>query len=81
MIYYTSALLSTFIGRDGVTPLSPMILFLQCLLMTHALPMVTFVLLGEPTTAIVSMRVDWRSVTIDSGGPSVMTCGAVRMLE
>ena len=45
--------------------------------MTHALPMVTFVLLEEET----SMRVEWRSAITDSGGLSVMTHGAHQMLE
>ena len=51
--------------------------FLQFPAMTHALPMVTFVLLEGET----SMRVEWKSATIDSGGLSVVTCGTVHMLK
>ena len=43
--------------------------------MTHALPMVTFVLLeAQP-----GIRVEWRSATMDSGELFVMTHGAHQM--
>ena len=50
-------------------------MFLQFPAVTHALPMVTFVLLEEET----SMRVEWRSATMDNGELFVMTHGVHQM--
>ena len=44
--------------------------------MIHALPTVMFVSLEEE----ISMRVEWKSATTDSGEPSVIIYGAKQML-